>query len=201
MNILGLSCFYHDSAAALVVNGKLVAASSEERFSRIKQDSELPKLAVDYCLKKAGLKISDIDHIVFYDKPITKFDRILTGYMAVPFKALNAFRKAMPIWMRRKLWTEHIIQKELEYEGEVLFIPHHLSHAAGTFFGSPFDKSAILTVDGVGEWATASYGIGENNSIKLMAQMNYPHSVGLLYSAFTYYLGFQVNSAEYKLWG
>ncbi len=201
MNIIGISCFYHDSAAALVVDGTLVAASSEERFSRIKHDSELPSKAVNFCLNKAGLTINEIDHIVFYDKPITKFDRILTGYMAVPFLALTAFRKALPIWLSRKIWTDHIIQKELDYDGDVLYLPHHISHAAGAFYSSPFEKAAILTVDGVGEWTNASYGIGDNNRVKLLAQMKYPHSVGLLYSAITYYLGFHVNSAEYKVMG
>lgn len=201
MNILGISCFYHDSAAALVVDGNLMAAASEERFSRIKQDSDLPAKAVQFCLDRAQLKINDINYIVFYDKPITKFDRILTGYMSVPFRALHAFRLAIPVWLRRKLWTDHVIHKELEYEGEVLYLPHHLSHASGAFFGSPFEEAAILTVDGVGEWATASFGVGRNNRVELLAQMNYPHSVGLLYSAFTYYLGFQVNSAEYKVMG
>lgn len=201
MNILGISCFYHDSAAALVVDGSLTAAASEERFSRIKHDPELPKNAVAFCLKSAGLKMCDIDYVVFYDKPFTKFERILTGYMSVPLFSYSSFRLAVPIWLRRKLWVNQIIEKELEYEKEVLYVPHHMSHAAGAFFGSPFEKAAILTIDGVGEWATASYGIGENNRIELFKEMHYPHSVGLLYSAFTYYLGFQVNSAEYKVMG
>jgi carbamoyltransferase len=201
MKILGISCFYHDAAAALVVNGTLVAAASEERFTRIKHDPELPKSAVLFCLKKAGIEIRDIDAVVFYDKPFTKFDRILTGYLATPFRSWRAFIKAMPLWLRRKLWVESVIEKEIGYEGEVLYLPHHLSHAAGAYFESPFDKAAILTVDGVGEWATASYGIGEGNRVRLLSEMSYPHSVGLLYSAFTYYLGFQVNSAEYKVMG
>ena len=201
MIVLGISCFYHDAAAAVVVDGKLTAAAGQERFSRIKQDPDLPKEAVRYCLDKAGVGINDVDLVVFYDKPLTKFDRILTGYMAQPFRSFTAFRKALPVWLSRKIWTDHVIHKELEYSGEVLFLPHHLSHAAGTFFASPFEKAAILTIDGVGEWATATYGIGDNNRVKLMAQMNYPHSVGLLYSAFTYYLGFHVNSAEYKVMG
>jgi carbamoyltransferase len=201
MKVLGISCFYHDAAAALVVNGTLVAAASEERFTRIKHDPELPKNAVRFCLEKAGIDIRQADAVVFYDKPFTKFDRILTGYMATPFRSWHAFVKAMPLWLRRKLWVDNVIAKELGYEGEVLYLPHHLSHAAGAYFESPFDKAAILTVDGVGEWATASYGIGEGNRVRLIAEMNYPHSVGLLYSAFTYYLGFQVNSAEYKVMG
>jgi len=201
MKVLGLSCFYHDSAAALVIDGRLVAAAAEERFSRIKHDAEIPALATRWCLDRAGIGINDLDHIVFYDKPITKFERILTGYMATPFISYQPFLKALPLWLRRKLWTEHLIHKELGYDGETLFLPHHLSHAAGTFFSSPFDRAAILTVDGVGEWANASYGIGDNNRVRLLKEMHYPHSVGLLYSAITYYLGFQVNSAEYKVMG
>jgi len=201
MNILGISCFYHDAAAALVVDGQLVAAASEERFSRLKHDPELPAGAAKFCLRKAGLEISDIDHVVFYDKPLTKFDRILTGYMARPLLSYRAFITALPIWLRRKLWVDHVVHKELGFEGDLLCVPHHLSHAAGTFFCSPFDRSAILTIDGVGEWATASYGIGENNRVRLLKEMHYPHSVGLLYSALTYYLGFRVNSAEYKIMG
>ncbi|MEW6051807.1 MAG: carbamoyltransferase [Candidatus Zixiibacteriota bacterium] len=201
MRILGISCFYHDAAAALIVDGTLVAAVSEERFTRIKHDPELPKQAVQFCLQKANIEINQLDTIVFYDKPFTKFDRILTGYLATPFRSYRAFLASMPIWLRRKLWVEQVIGKELGYNGEVLFLPHHVSHAAGAFFGSPFGKAAILTIDGVGEWATASYGIGENNRVRLLAEMHYPHSVGLLYSAFTQYLGFQVNSAEYKVMG
>lgn len=201
MKILGLSCFYHDAAAAMVIDGKLVAAASEERFTRIKQDPELPKNAVAFCLERAGITIDEVDYVAFYDKPLTKFDRILTGYMATPFKSYKALLTALPIWLSRKLWTEFIISKELNYDGETLFTTHHLSHAAGSFYCSPFAKAAILTIDGVGEWATASYGRGDNNKIKLLAEMNYPHSLGLLYSAFTYYLGFQVNSAEYKVMG
>ena len=201
MKILGISCFYHDAAAALVVDGRLVAAASEERFSRIKQDPEFPVQAIEFCLEKAGSRAAELDYVVFYDKPFTKFDRILTGYMATPFKSIKSFQMAMPIWLRQKLWISSIIDKELGYKGEILYLPHHLSHAAGAFFGSPFEKSAILTIDGVGEWATASYGIGDNNKIELLREMHYPHSVGLLYSALTYYLGFQVNSAEYKVMG
>ena len=201
MKILGVSCFYHDSAAALVVDGTLVAAAGEERFTRIKHDAELPANAVAFCLDRADLSINDLDYIAFYDKPLTKFERIVTGYMATPFRSYRAFLIAIPVWLRRKLWADHVIHKELGYDGEVLFLPHHLSHAAGTFYSSPFGRAAILTIDGVGEWANASYGIGDNNSVKLLAEMHYPHSIGLLYSAFTYYLGFQVNSAEYKVMG
>ena len=201
MKILGISCFYHDAAAAIVIDGHLLAASSEERFSRKKHDPEIPSGAVKYCLNRAGIEVNNLDYIVFYDKPFLKFDRILTGYMATPFISYRPFLEAIPIWLRRKLWTEYTIRKELNFEGEMLFLPHHLSHAAGTFYSSPFDKAAILTIDGVGEWANASYGIGNNNSVKLIREMHYPHSVGLLYSAITYYLGFRVNSAEYKIMG
>lgn len=168
MKILGISCFYHDSAAAIVVDNKLVAAASEERFTRIKQDPELPKNAVAFCLERAGITINEIDRVAFYDKPLTKFDRIITGYMATPFKSYKALLAALPIWLRRKLWTEFVISKELEYDGQTLFTTHHLSHAAGSYFCSPFEKAAILTIDGVGEWATASYGYGENDKIKLL---------------------------------
>ncbi len=201
MNILGISCFYHDAAAALVVDGTLIAAAGEERFSRIKHDPEFPVHAITFCLQKAGISVEDLDYVVFYDKPFTKFDRILIGYMASPFRSYRPFLQALPIWLRRKLWTDHIIHKELDYHGEVLFLPHHLSHAAGTYYSSPFENAAILTIDGVGEWANASYGIGENNRVRLLSEMHYPHSVGLFYSAMTYYLGFRVNSAEYKVMG
>lgn len=201
MKIIGISCFYHDAAAALVVDGDLIAAVSEERFTRKKHDPELPIMAVEYCLDRANCSIEDIDHIVFYDKPLTKFDRILTGCMATPFISCKPFLSAIPLWLRRKLWVDHLFHKELGFEGDTLFMPHHLSHAAGSYFCSPFDNAAILTIDGVGEWATASLGVARENEIEIIAQMNYPHSVGLFYSAFTHYLGFRVNSAEYKLMG
>ena len=201
MKILGLSCFYHDAAAALVDDGILKAAVSEERFTRIKHDPELPKNAVEFCLKKAGVEINDLDYVVFYDKPFTKFERILMGYMATPLRSYKSFLLAAPVWLGRKLWISQIVEKELGYKKVTLFLSHHLSHAAGAFFGSPFEKAAILTIDGVGEWATAACGTGNNNRVELQYEMHYPHSVGLLYSAFTYYLGFQVNSAEYKVMG
>ncbi|MCK4373196.1 MAG: hypothetical protein KAW61_08610, partial [candidate division Zixibacteria bacterium] len=201
MRVLGISCFYHDAAAALVVDGQLVAAAAEERFTRIKHDQELPRQAAAFCLEKAGLAVNDLDHVVFYDKPLTKFDRILTGYIATPGRSYRTLLKALPIWLRRKLWTDMVIHKELNWDGQTLYVPHHLSHAAGAYFGSPFEQSAILTIDGVGEWATAAYGVGEGNRVRLFSEMRYPHSVGLLYSAITYYLGFQVNSAEYKIMG
>ncbi|MCK4606654.1 MAG: hypothetical protein KAU35_05085 [candidate division Zixibacteria bacterium] len=201
MKLLGLSCFYHDAAAALVVDGVLTAAALEERFSRVKHDQGFPCRAAEFCLERGGLKVNELDHIVFYDKPLTKFDRIVTGYLATPVRSYRAFLEAMSVWLGRKLWTDHVIGTELGYDGEILYVPHHISHAAGAFYGSPFDKAAILTVDGVGEWATASYGTGDNNRVRLLAEMHYPHSVGLFYSAMTHFLGFRVNSAEYKVMG
>ncbi len=201
MNILGISCYYHDSAAALVKDGWLVAAAAEERFTGTKHDSGFPNGAVNFCLEKADLSIDEIDCIVFYDKPFTKFDRILNSYLQTAPISYAAFRKAMPVWLREKLWLPQTIRKKLNYEKDVFFIEHHLSHAAGAYYCSPFEKAAVLTVDGVGEWATASIGKGYGNKIEISKTMNYPHSVGLLYSAFTYFLGFQVNSAEYKVMG
>ena len=201
VNILGISAFYHDSAAALVKDGILTAAALEERFTGIKHDSEFPTNSAMFCLEKGNLGIDEIDYVVFYDKPLLKFDRILNSYLQTVPGSYPAFRKAMPVWLRRKLWLPQIIKKNLGFGGKTLFVEHHLSHAAGTYYCSPFEKAAILTVDGVGEWATASIGKGDGNEIELVRVMNYPHSVGLLYSAFTYFLGFQVNSAEYKVMG
>lgn len=201
MKILGISCFYHDAAAALVIDGRLEAAALEERFTGIKHDADLPRHAIDFCLSKASLNITDLDFIVFYDKPFTKFDRILAGYIQTVPRSYLAFRKAVPVWLREKLWLPQILRKELGFNGKVLFTEHHLSHAAGAYYCSPFDHAAILTIDGVGEWATASIGKGLGNKIEITKTMNYPHSVGLLYSAFTYFLGFEVNSAEYKVMG
>ncbi|NQT46683.1 MAG: carbamoyltransferase [Candidatus Omnitrophica bacterium] len=201
MRILGISCFYHDAAAALIVDGEVVAAAQEERFTRKKHDSEFPSNAIAYCLKRAAITVDDLEHIVFYDKPFVKFERILKTYVATWPKSFSSFLKAMPLWIKRKIWTEHIIQKELNYRGEILFLEHHLSHAASAFLVSPFKEAAILTVDGVGEWATATCGKGEGNDIKILKEMHFPHSLGLLYTAFTYYLGFRVNSAEYKVMG
>ncbi len=201
MHILGISCFYHDAASALVSDGVLTAAVQEERFTGKKHDADFPINAIEFCLDKAGMAVDDLDAVVFYDKPFTKFDRILNGYLATVPKSYQAFRKAVPLWLREKLWLPHRIHKDLHFHGDILFVEHHLSHAAGTFFSSPFKQAAILTVDGVGEWATASIGYGRDNQIRLTRVMNYPHSVGLLYSAFTYFLGFQVNSAEYKVMG
>jgi carbamoyltransferase len=201
MNILGLSCFYHDSAAALLRDGNLVAAAHEERFTRKRHDPDVPKRAAEYCLAEAGLKIDDVDYLVFYDKPFVKFERILITYLATFPRSLPSFSKAIPIWLKEKLWVPKVLQRELGYGGEILFAEHHQSHAASAFLPSPYEEAAILTVDGVGEWATATQGIGRGNKLELIREIRFPHSLGLLYSAFTYYLGFKVNSAEYKVMG
>ncbi len=201
MNILGISCFYHDSAAALVQDGRIMAAAPEERFTGVKHDPAFSLNAARFCLNNAGLNIEDINHVVFYDKPFLKFDRIISGYLQTAPFSYAAFRKAIPLWLKEKIWLPQIIKKELGFTGEVLFLEHHLSHAAGVYYSSPFDRAAVLTVDGVGEWATASIGKAIGNKIELHKVMNYPHSLGLLYSAFTYFLGFRVNSAEYKVMG
>jgi carbamoyltransferase len=201
MNILGISCFYHDSAACLVRDGEIVAAASEERFTRKKHDAAFPHNAIRYCLEEGRIGAGDLDRVGFYDKPLLKFERIITSYLANFPRSYLAFMKAVPVWLREKLWTKDLIARELGYKGEILFAEHHQSHAASAFLVSPFDEAAILTVDGVGEWATASLAAGSGNSIRMLKQINYPHSLGLLYSAFTYYLGFKVNSAEYKVMG
>ena len=201
MNILGISCFYHDSAACLLRDGEIVAAAQEERFTRKKHDSDFPVNAVNYCLKEGKIIADEIDCVGFYDKPFIKFQRILTTYLATIPKSFIPFSKAIPVWLRQKLWVSDIIQQELGFEKKILFIEHHLSHAASAYLLSPFKEAAILTVDGVGEWATATYGVGKDNQIRIMKEIHYPHSLGLLYSAFTYYLGFKVNSAEYKVMG
>ncbi len=201
MNILGISCFYHDAAAALLQEGRLVAAAHEERFTRKKHDPDLPRQAVAWCLREAGLTPADLDYVAFYDKPFIKFERILITYLATFPRSLPSFSKALPVWLKEKLWVPNMIRKELGYQGEVLFAEHHQSHAAAAFLPSPFEEAAILTVDGVGEWATATQGIGREGKIELAREIRFPHSLGLLYSAFTYYLGFKVNSAEYKVMG
>lgn len=201
MVILGISCYYHDSAAAILRDGKIVAAAQEERFSRIKHDARFPKNAVEYCLNEAQISSEDLDLVVFYDKPFLKFERILeTALMEAPF-GLNAALKSIPIWIKQKLWISDHIRNELEFKGRILFPEHHQSHAASAFYPSPFDQAAILTLDGVGEWATASISYGNGNHIELIKELKFPHSLGLLYSAFTYYAGFKVNSGEYKLMG
>jgi carbamoyltransferase len=201
MYILGISCYYHDSAACLLHDGRIVAAAQEERFTRIKHDQDFPKNAIRYCLHEAGIGIDDVDYVGFYDKPLIKFERILYTYLATFPRSFPSFIKAVPLWLRKKMWIPHIIRSELGYEGEVLMIEHHMSHAASTFLVSPFEEAAIVTVDGVGEWATSTIGKGQGSEITLYKETRFPHSLGLLYSAFTYYLGFKVNSAEYKVMG
>jgi carbamoyltransferase len=201
MNILGISCFYHDSAAALVKDGDIIAAAQEERFTRKKHDQSFPSNTVDYCLAAAGLAIKDIDIVAFYDKPFIKFERILETYMAYAPFGIRSFIKAVPIWIKKKLWMKDLIRKELGYDGKMIFPEHHESHAASAFFPSPYKEAAIITMDGVGEWTTASFGVGEGNRISIKSEIKFPHSLGLLYSAFTYYAGFKVNSGEYKVMG
>lgn len=208
MNILGISAFYHDSAACLTQNGKIIAAAQEERFTRIKHDERFPVHAVEYCLDLAGLEIDDLDAIVFYDKPFLKFERLLETYLSFAPKGVRSFVTAIPVWLKEKMFLKKLIYDELKKVGEykksevnLLFPEHHLSHAASAFYPSKFEEAAILTLDGVGEWATASICHGKGKDITILKELQFPHSLGLLYSAFTYYLGFRVNSGEYKLMG
>ena len=201
MYILGISAFYHDSAACLVNDGEIIAAAQEERFTRKKHDYRFPKHAVNFCLDFEGIKIEDVDIVAFYDKPFLKFERILETYLTYAPVGIKSFLKAMPLWIKEKLWIKDLIKRELGFSGKVLFPEHHESHAASAFYPSPFREAAILTMDGVGEWTTSSYGIGRENKIELFADIKFPHSLGLLYSAFTYYTGFKVNSGEYKVMG
>ncbi len=206
MNILGVSAFYHDSAAALVCDGKIVAAAQEERFTRKKQDSSFPINAVGYCLAEGGIAPGKLDALAFYDKPITKFSRVLETFFAVAPKGLRPFMMAIPLWMKEKLWIPYQIEMALDTNGfkqpkETFFTEHHEAHAASAFYPSPFQNAAILTIDGVGEWATSSLGRGDGNQLELLQELHFPHSLGLLYSAFTYFSGFKVNSGEYKLMG
>jgi carbamoyltransferase len=206
MNILGVSALYHDSAACLVRDGEIVAAAQEERFSRKKHDAGVPRYAMAYCLAEGKVGPGDIDMVVFYDKPITKLTRLLTTYMAVAPRGLKSFLMAVPVWLKDKAWVAAQIESALKDAGfkrpkEFLFAEHHYSHAASAFFPSPFREAAVVTVDGVGEWTTTSVGVGEGNKIELLLEQRFPHSLGLLYSAFTYYTGFKVNSGEYKLMG
>ena len=201
MNILGISAFYHDSAACLLQDGRIVAAASEERFTRKKHDHGFPINAIRYCLREGGIAATDLDYVGFYDKPLLKFERILVSYLATFPRSFPSFMKAMPLWLKEKLWTPGTIRKELGYRGPILFAQHHESHAASAFLVSPFKEAALLTVDGVGEWATATLGVGRDRRIDIQREIRFPHSLGLLYSAFTYYLGFKVNSAEYKVMG
>jgi carbamoyltransferase len=201
--ILGISAFYHDSAAALVVDGKIVAAAQEERFTRKKHDFNFPKQAIDYCLAEAGLTPEELDYVGFYDKPFLKFDRLIETYLAYAPVGFRSFVQAMPLWLKQKLHLPREMNKGLahRYKKRYIFTEHHESHAASAFFPSPFQEAAFLTLDGVGEWATASFGVGRDNRIELTHEQHFPHSIGLLYSAFTYFTGFRVNSGEYKLMG
>ena len=209
MNILGISAFYHDSAASLLQDGQIIAAAQEERFSRVKHDSSFPRNAILYCLDEGSISPEDIDFIVFYEKPFLKFERLLETYLAFAPKGFKSFSKSMPLWIKDKLFQKRKIEMELEHllgqnknlKEKILFSEHHLSHAASAFFPSPFQRAAILTLDGVGEWTTTSYALGYGNHLSVRKEIHFPHSLGLLYSAFTYYAGFKVNSGEYKLMG
>jgi carbamoyltransferase len=201
VNILGISAYYHDSAAALIQDGKIVAAAQEERFTRKRHDADFPRNAIAYCLVAGGIEKKNLDVVAFYDKPFLKFERILETYLEYAPHGLWSFLKSMPVWIKQKLWIKDLIRRELHFEGKILFPEHHESHAASAFYPSPFKEAAIITADGVGEWATTSYGMGIDNKIDLLAEIHFPHSLGLLYSAFTYYLGFKVNSGEYKVMG
>ena len=199
MDILGLSAFYHDSAACLVRDGEVLAAAQEERFTRRKHDASFPENAVAYCVKEGGGR--PVDAVIFYDKPLLKFERLLCTYLACAPRGAASFRKAMPAWLKEKLHLRDALRERLGFEGTIHFAEHHESHAASAFYPSPFEEAAVLTMDGVGEWATASYGVGRGRELTLLAEQRFPHSLGLLYSAFTYYLGFKVNSGEYKVMG
>jgi carbamoyltransferase len=208
MRILGLSAFYHDSAAALVEDGRIVAAAQEERFSRKKHDARFPRHAVAYCLAEAGIRLEEVDHVAFYDKPFLKFERLLETYLSFAPRGFTSFRMAMPLWIREKLFQKDLLRKELkalapevEWNERLLFAEHHQSHAASAFFPSPFEEAVVLTMDGVGEWATTSVSHGRGNRLEVQKEIHFPHSLGLLYSAFTYYTGFKVNSGEYKVMG
>ena len=209
MNILGIYAYYHDAAACLVVDGKIIAAVQEERFTRIKHDSSFPNHAISYCLKEAGIGAKDIDHIVFYDKPFLKFERLLETYLAFAPRGFKSFATSLPVWLKDKLFQKSVIAKamsdlwgkDINWKDRLLFSEHHLSHAASAFFPSPFEEAAVLTMDGVGEWTTTSVAIGNGNNLDVIKEIHFPHSLGLLYSAFTYYTGFKVNSGEYKVMG
>ena len=208
MRILGISAFYHDSAAALVVDGEIVAAAQEERFTRKKHDARFPRHALEFCLTQAEITLEQVDHVAFYDKPFLKFERLLETYLAFAPRGFASFKMAIPIWLREKLFLKDYLIGELkqqrpdfDWDKRLLFSEHHLSHAASAFFPSPFASAAVLTMDGVGEWATSSFALGHGNQLEVMKEIHFPHSLGLLYSAFTYYTGFKVNSGEYKLMG
>ncbi|WP_303620941.1 carbamoyltransferase N-terminal domain-containing protein, partial [Methylogaea oryzae] len=199
--ILGISAFYHDAAAAIVRDGKIIAAAQEERFTRKKGDSSFPAHAIDYCLRAAGIDESEIDHVVFYEHPLTHFERLMTVYHLSAPHSLKSYLEAFPTWLTNKLWTDRVIARELDWKKPIQFCDHHLSHAAAAFYPSPFEEAAILTIDGVGEWSTTTYGMGRGNHIELLKEIRFPNSVGLLYSAFTFFTGFKINSGEYKLMG
>ena len=202
VTVLGISCFYHDAAAALLRDGTIVAAAQEERFTRKKHDFSFPANAIASCLHEAGMTAAELDYVAFYDKPLLKFERILETYLAYAPRGLRSFLMAMPLWLREKLWIPSLIRDALPgFEGPVFFTEHHESHAASAFYPSPYQRAAFLTMDGVGEWATSSYGVGDGASLRILAEQRFPHSLGLLYSAFTYFTGFKVNSAEYKVMG
>lgn len=208
MKILGISAFYHDSAAALVVDGEIVAAAQEERFTRKKHDSDFPRNAVAYCLREAGINLAEVDYVAFYDKPFLKFERLLETYVAFAPRGFRSFKTALPIWLSEKLFQKNLIAKRLkefapdfDWESRLTFSEHHLSHAASAFFPSPFEEAVVLTMDGVGEWTTTSVAIGRGHELQIVKELHFPHSLGLLYSAFTYYTGFKVNSGEYKVMG
>ena len=208
MNILGISAFYHDSAASLVINGEIMAAAQEERFTRKKHDANYPTQAIQFCLNQASLKLSDIDYVVFYDKPFLKFERLIETYMNFAPKGFLSFQKALPLWIKEKLFQKQLLkdylQKEepdFDWKNKLLFSEHHMSHASSAFYPSPFEEALVLTMDGVGEWTTTSVAIGKGNKLEIVKEIHFPHSIGLLYSAFTYYTGFKVNSGEYKVMG
>ena len=201
MYVLGISSYYHDSAASILKDGKIIAAAQEERFTRKKHDQNFPINAIKYCLKEADISSDNLDIVAFYDKPFLKFERILETYLSYAPKGITSFLKAMPLWIKKKLWIKTLIQDEIGFKGKILFPEHHISHAASAFYASPFQDAAFLTMDGVGEWATTSYGIGNGNKMEVIADIKFPNSLGLLYSAFTYYTGFRVNSGEYKVMG
>src|SRR5678816_1466370 len=208
MRILGISAYYHDSAAALLRDGQVVAAAQEERFTRKKHDAGFPHHAIRSCLESTGTRIEEVDFVAFYDKPFLKFERLLETYLAFAPRGFGSFREALPVWVKDKLFQRSTILKELksldkktDWAGKLLFSEHHLSHAASAFYPSPFERAAVLTMDGVGEWTTTSLALGEGTSLKVIREIHFPHSLGLLYSAFTYYTGFKVNSGEYKVMG
>src|SRR5262245_4890053 len=208
MRAIGISAFYHDSAAALVEDDRIIAAAQEERFTRKKHDSSFPQNAIEYCLQEGKVCLDELDYVVFYDKPFLKFERLLETYVAMAPRGFRSFKMAIPLWLREKLFQKSLLRGELkrfsengDWKGRLLFCEHHLSHAASAFFPSPYEDAAVLTMDGVGEWATTSAAKGSGNRLQMFQEIHFPHSLGLLYSAFTYYLGFRVNSGEYKVMG